>query len=191
MANRIRDKVFISYSRSDREWLAKIQKMLKPLVRANTILLWDDTKIEAGQKWEQQIERALETANVALLLVSPDFLDSDFIAEREVPRILEANQTEGVTVLCVALSHCLYEDTKIADYQWANDPNTPLDGLSAADQNRVLKNVCQEIARAVAAPVVSPLPDSDDELGPAVSNVIQAQPSPFGRGLTTYCADRL
>lgn len=180
MGNLVRDKVFISYSRSDKEWLDKIQKMLKPLVRANTILLWNDTKIEAGQKWEQEIERALETAKVALLLVSPDFLDSDFIAEREVPRILEANQTEGVRVLCVALSHCLYENTKIADYQWANDPNTPLDGLTPADQNRVLKNVCQEITKAVAAPVASLLPDSDDELGPAVSKLTQAAASPFG-----------
>ncbi len=72
-------ELFISYSRHDEYWLGKIRTHLKPLESLFGLVRWDDSRIQPGDVWLKEIEGALERAQVALLLVSPDFLASDFI----------------------------------------------------------------------------------------------------------------
>jgi tetratricopeptide (TPR) repeat protein len=143
-----RDQVFISYSHQDEKWLGKLQTMLKPLVRQNSISVWDDKKIKAGEKWEEEIQRALARANVAVLLVSPNFLGSDFIVEHELPPLLEAAKEKGLVIFWIHLKWCLYEETEIKDYQAAHDISKPLDSLSPTDQSRVLREICRKLKDA-------------------------------------------
>ncbi len=143
-----RGQVFISYSRKDKKWLDKLQTMLAPLKRDRKISVWADTEIKAGSRWRDEIRKALGAAEVAVLLVSPNFLASDFIVERELPPLLNAAEGEGLSVVWVPVSSCLYEETAIADYQAASDPARPLDSLKGAELNRVLAEVCEKIKDA-------------------------------------------
>jgi len=145
----VRDQVFISYSHRDKEWLERLQVHLKPYVRRELVDAWDDTRIEAGARWRQEIDAALDRAKVAVLLVSPDFLASDFIGTVELPRLLDAEEREGVTILWVPISASAYKVTEIAGYQAAHNPAQPLDTLSPAEQNRALVEICKAISRAL------------------------------------------
>jgi hypothetical protein len=144
----LRDQVFISYSHKDREWFSKLQTMLKPMVRNKIISVWEDTKISAGDEWRGEIKEALERAKAAVLLVSPYFLESDFIAEHELPPLLDAAKREGLVILWVYISHCLYDETEIEHYQAASEISKPLDSLTLSEQNRVLVDVCRKIKAA-------------------------------------------
>lgn len=144
----ISNQVFISYSHQDHEWLSKLQIHLKPMIRNQTLDVWDDTKIQPGAEWRKEIENALRVAKVAVLLVSPEFLASDFIAENELPPLLNAAQTEGLTIIWIPLTHSCYEGTEIEKYQATHPPNSPLDSLNASEQNRALVDICKQIKEA-------------------------------------------
>lgn len=99
-----RTKVFISYSHADRMWLERLKRHLRPLVREGRLDCWDDTHIQPGDDWQQEIRNALDKAQVAVLLISANFFASDFINENELPPLLAAAQAKGVRILPVILS---------------------------------------------------------------------------------------
>lgn len=141
--------VFISYSHKDAKWLERIRTMLTPLVRAQEISVWDDTKIKPGTKWKQEIEKAIDRAQVALLLVSPNFLASSFIADKELPPILNASRDKGLIVVWALVSACLYKKTPIAEYQAAHPTAKPLDALTLPKRNEALLAIAEAIGGAV------------------------------------------
>ena len=141
--------LFVSYSHEDREWLDKLKKWLKPLEQAGMVNVWDDSRIAAGSQWKQEIEQSIASAKVALLLVSQNFLASEFITNNELPPLLDAAQQKGVPVLWLALSHSTVFDTAIASYQALNDPKKPLKTMDSGEQDKILLSVYEKIKKSL------------------------------------------
>lgn len=82
-------RLFYSYAHEDESFRKKLEKHLTVLMRTRVIAPWHDRRITAGRDWEQEIDKHLEAAQVVLLLVSADFLASDYCWGVEMKRALE------------------------------------------------------------------------------------------------------
>ena len=81
--------IFVSYSHKDEREKDKLLSHLGVLQHQGLIDLWSDDRIGAGTHWKQEISEAIAQAKVAILLISANFLTSDFILGEEVPKLLK------------------------------------------------------------------------------------------------------
>jgi hypothetical protein len=99
--------IFISYSHRDEDWKDRLVTHLKAL-GIQGLVPWHDRQINTGATWYQEIQLAMNTASIAILLVSADFLASDFIRQEEVPRLLERRRSEGLPVYPIIVRPCAW-----------------------------------------------------------------------------------
>ncbi len=140
---------FISYSHKDTEYLEHLRRHLRPLERHGRLNLWDDHKIGAGDRWYDQIRQAMAAARVAILLVSDNFLNSDFIHEEELGPFLQAAEEDGLLILWIPIRPCLVEATPISRYQAVCDPAQPLCDFAGAELDRRLVRIAKSIQMAI------------------------------------------
>ena len=149
-----RDLLFISYSHRDAVWAQRFAVMLKPLVRRRRLQVWVDWTIQPGNRWYPEVEHKIEHSRVALLLVSADYLASDFIMENELPALCQY----GVRLAPVLIGECMWEEEpELTQIQWLHDPGT--DGSLAlcgeGERDQRIRLACQrliEITPTQAAP---------------------------------------
>jgi hypothetical protein len=145
-----RNRVFVSYSHVDERWLQRMLVHLTPLQKAGVIDVWSDTRLRPGDDWQTEIEQALESASVAVLLVSADFLASEFIAENELPPLLRAAETNGTTILPVIVGPSSFPETpSLRRFQTVNDPRTPLLAMNTWEQETLFDKVAKAVKVAV------------------------------------------
>lgn len=147
LKNSKENNVFISYSHNDSIWLDRISQHLKVLQKEGFNLdIWSDTKIKASQKWRDEIFRSLENAKIGILLISTDFLASDFIIDNELPILLNHARSRGTEILPVIIKPSRFEKNKIlSGFQAINKPSSPLAKLSETKQEEVLVKLTNRV----------------------------------------------
>src|SRR5947208_10061471 len=98
-------EIFFCYAHEDETLLNKLKAHLRPLQRQGLIDVWHDRDINAGQEWEQEISKHLNEAQIILLLISPDFMDSDYCYSKEMQRALERHEHREARVIPIILRH--------------------------------------------------------------------------------------
>jgi hypothetical protein len=141
--------VFISYSHKDVAWLTKVKMFLKPLEDQGLLQIWDDTNISPGSEWLEEIKRSLESAQVAVFLITQNFLSSEFISQKEFPMLLDKANNRGCLIFWIAVSSSTVGDSELSRFQAANDPNKPLDTLPEPAQNTVLTDIYNRMKKAI------------------------------------------
>ncbi len=143
-------KAFISYSHRDTDALVRLHVHLANLQREGQIDTWYDREILAGDVLDDEINRELETADIFLLMVSPDFIASNYCVDQEMQRALERHAAQEARVVPIIVEPC----------DWAAMPQlrrlkaVPKDGLPISEwtnDNTAYLDVVQEIRRIVTA----------------------------------------
>lgn len=142
-------RIFISYSHKDDALRAELDKHLSLLRREGAIELWSDHRILPGSEFDREISQALEAAEIILLLVSADFLASDYCFGIEMRRALERHDADDAVVVPVILRAC----------DWQHSPFRHLNALPTggreiakwASPDDAFLNVVQGLRKLLAA----------------------------------------
>ena len=147
----MKNKIFISYSHKDIKWLERVQIHLKTITNhlKKDLEIWDDTKLKIGDKWKNEITNALAESSIAIILVSADFLASDFVNKSEIPPILEKAEKEGTKIFTVIVSPCLFKKSSLEAYQAVNEPSKPLSSISYAEAESYLVTLTEQILNTI------------------------------------------
>ncbi len=140
-------RAFISYSSQDRRYLEQFKEHLEgaDMVRDGKITIWDDSKLDPGLKWRDEIARAVATSEIAILFVSASFRASRFIASDELRPFREAADRGEVTLFPIMVRPTTRRGW-LGKLQFANDPKKPLSSYKRlADREEVYVDLVEQL----------------------------------------------
>jgi TIR domain len=157
-----RNRIFISYSRQDAQWLRALKRHLGTMDKQGLLSTWDDTRIRPGHLWREDIDRALASTCVAVLLVSANFLASDFIRDVEMPALYTAWRAKELQVLCLHVDYSLAhemvygietpgsngrDEFRLSSFEQLNTPEKPLRATRGERRQQALGHASEVILR--------------------------------------------
>lgn len=148
--------IFISYSRRDAQWVDRLRILFRPMERRGAVSTWSDADLLAGQAWEPQLLATIAASKAALLLVTPAFIQSEYVRRVELPALLARSREPGnqFRLFWVLLEPCDWKTAmpELAEVQAIGDPTRPLSrSHSSADEQVLLIAVVDKMARSLFA----------------------------------------
>lgn len=119
MATVLKDKIsiFISYAHADEDLKKELDKHLVGLKRSGKIETWNDRQLIAGQEWDEVIKTELERSDIILLLISIDFIASQYIWDKELATAMKRHEEGTARVVPIILKSCLWQEMPFAKLQ--------------------------------------------------------------------------
>lgn len=120
-------KIFIAYAREDASYLERFRKPLNVLRRNGHCRIFFDGEIIPGERWDDRLKAELHQADIFVLLVTDDFLDSDYINDVELPKALEKEKAGKAKVVPIILRPCMWEYTLLSQFQVVLHEGQPIE----------------------------------------------------------------
>jgi hypothetical protein len=138
--------LFISYSRRDGYFFEELTTHLKLLQRKRVIDTWHEGRVGAGEDWNRIIRTQVEQANIIILLISSDFLSSDYIWKHEFSEAFERHKRKEVSILPIIIRPCNWQVSPIANLQVF--PLNAMPVSSSPNIDRVWVDIEKTVAQA-------------------------------------------
>lgn len=157
-------EIFLCYAHEDEPLLNKLKMHLRPLQRESLINIWHDRAIGAGAEWEREIASHLDTAQIILLLVSPDFINSDYCYGVEVERALVRHEAREASIIPILLCPVDWQGTPFGKLQalprsgkpvvsWSNHDEAFFDVVS--DIRKIVEDLAENLRLDQSLPIDS------------------------------------
>src|SRR5579883_2198861 len=136
-------KTVICYAREDKIFREQLERHLSSLKRQQIIISWSDKEITPGAEWRKEIDSQLNTADLVLLLVSSDFMDSEYCYSVEMQQALQRHKAGLARVIPILLRAVDWRGAPFSDLQMLPEDTKPI--AQWGDRDEAWNNVVQEL----------------------------------------------
>ncbi|MFN0035536.1 MAG: SUMF1/EgtB/PvdO family nonheme iron enzyme [Saprospiraceae bacterium] len=113
--------IFIAFANQDRDVRDKLLRQMNLVKDRQGWNIWSAKEIKAGERWGEEIERRLLDSEVIVLLLSADFFSSDYIMDKELPKVVEKHKAGDCQIIPVLARQCHWKDTPFGEYAELGD----------------------------------------------------------------------
>ena len=142
-------KAFISYSHADTAMLDLLHKHLAQLQREHIVTTWNDQAIKAGANLDNTISTALNSSNLFLALLSPDYIASNYCYEKEFATALEMEKKGEITIIPVIVESCDWKNTPFSTFKALPKDGKPVSTWD--NKNTAFLDVIQNVRRLITS----------------------------------------
>src|SRR5579859_6110861 len=140
-------EIFCCYAREDQQMLEHLTKHLMPLQRQDLIKIRSDTNLNAGEEREKELHRHLESADIILLLISPDFINSDYAYSTEMRQAIERHDQGSARVIPILLRSIFWRNAPFAKLQMLPANAKPVRGWPDIDD--AFNDITEQVNRVI------------------------------------------
>ncbi|MEW8688352.1 MAG: TIR domain-containing protein [Candidatus Thiodiazotropha sp.] len=172
-------RLYIGYAHEDKEWLAQLERYLALLEDHARVAIWSDDILESGDVWKTRMEEKIANADIALLLVSPNFLASEY-NKQELHQLFSASEEGRLLLTWILLEPCPWDKTPLAKLQPLLDPShPPLSMLDSKERDRAMNSVVEQLVRLIPShrmgSETSESEGAEDSLGLDIESLARTQ----------------